>query len=514
MKSVTTNPEAGKAARWGSKHGLVAALATVVTATAFAAVATRSGGDPGAAASASAVRQVVIPAPATTPPPTEAPAPPPAPVTTATSAPTTTTAAPPATTAPTSAPAVAAQPAPPPVPLTLSEALHQALGASSGCLIVEDENHGTFTTLFERDAGSAFVPASSQKMLVASAALSRLGSDFRFETKVVASGPPQDGSLHDAWLVGGGDPFLATPDYAAYLASKPRTVSSPVTPLTALADELVAMGVRAIPGGLQTDESRYQPQRSVPSWKPSYVTEAEVGSLGALTVNEGLASWGPNQRVAGDPAVSAATALGRLLNDRGVSLPGPTAGGAAPAGAVVIATVRSAPLAEIVAAMLRASDNYVAEMLVKEIDRSFGGPGLTAGGTVRVVEENARLGVPVDGVRLADGSGLDVGNRATCRALLGALRLSRQPGFGVLDSGLAIAGHTGTLAKRYRGSPADTRLAAKTGWINGAMAMVGRIAGEPGRRFALVVNGQFGWPHAQALQDRVVNILTTDLLAR
>ncbi|MGH9012191.1 MAG: D-alanyl-D-alanine carboxypeptidase/D-alanyl-D-alanine-endopeptidase [Acidimicrobiia bacterium] len=487
----------------------MAALATVVAATAFAIVVTRSDGSE-KPANAAAVQQVVVPPPATTPPPTEAPAPPttlPAPVTTSPSTTATTAAAPPP--APPQ-PAVARQPAPPPLPLTLTAALQQAMTGVNGCLIVEDDD-GALKTLFDLNSGSAFVPASSQKVLVAAALLSRLGPNYRYETKVVAPRPVQDGALHDAWLVGGGDPYLATPDYAAYLTTKPRTVDTPITPLAALADELVNVGVRSIPAGLQTDESRYPPQRSVPTWKPSYVTEAEVGSLGALTVNEGLAGWGPNQKVAPDPALSTANALGRLLADRGVSLPGPTAGSSAPSDAVVIATVRSAPLGQIVAAMLRASDNYVAEMLVKELDRNFGGPGLTAGGTARVVEELARLGVPVEGTRLNDGSGLDVGNRATCRALLGALDLSRKPQFSVLDSGLAIAGATGTLAKRYKGSPAEIRLAAKTGWINGAAAMVGRIAGAPTRRFALVFNGQFGWSHAQAVQDRVVAALTSDL---
>jgi serine-type D-Ala-D-Ala carboxypeptidase/endopeptidase (penicillin-binding protein 4) len=174
--------------------------------------------------------------------------------------------------------------------------------------------------------------------------------------------------------------------------------------------------------------------------------------------------------------------------------------------------VRSAPLGQIVAGMLRASDNYVAEMLVKELDHHFAGPGLTAGGTARVVQELGRLGVPVEGVHLNDGSGLDTGNRATCRALLGALGLSRKPSFAILDSGLAIAGRTGTLAKRcYIGSPAEVRLAAKTGWINGCAAMVGRIAQDPTRRFALIFNGQFGWPHAKDVQDRVVTALTSNL---
>jgi D-alanyl-D-alanine carboxypeptidase/D-alanyl-D-alanine-endopeptidase (penicillin-binding protein 4) len=485
-------------------------MATVLIATALAVVVTRSDRT-GEATNAAAVQQVVVPTPDTTPPPTEAPAPSttvPAPTTTAPPSTATTAPTPPPATAP--EPAVATPPAPPPVALTLSVALQQAMAGVNGCLVVEDEDGG-LRTVFDFNSGAAFVPASSQKVLVAAALLSRLGPDYRYETKVVASRPVQDGTLHDAWLIGGGDPLLVTPDYAAYLGTKPRTADTPITPLAALADELVAQGVRSIPAGLFTDESRYAPQRSVPTWKPSYVTEAEVGSLGALTVNEGLAGWGPNEKVASDPAMSTAVALGRLLADRGVSLPGPTAGSKAPSDAVVIASVRSAPLGQTLAAMLRASDNYVAEMVVKELDRHFGGPGLTAGGTARVVEELGRLGVPVEGTHLNDGSGLDRGNRATCKALLGTLNLSRKARFSVLDSGLAIAGATGTLAKRYKGSPAEIRLAAKTGWINGVAAMVGRIAGAPTRRFALVFNGQFGWPHAQAVQDRVVAALTGNL---
>src|SRR5205085_6464982 len=148
--------------------------------------------------------------------------------------PTTATAAPRPAAAP---PRVAAAhpPALPPVPLTLTAALQQALGGVAGCLIVEDDG----ATIFDHDSGSAFVPASSQKLLVAAAALSRLGPDFRFETRVLAVRPPQDGSLDDAWLVGAGDPYLATPDYAAYLATRQRTVDLPLTPMAALADELV-----------------------------------------------------------------------------------------------------------------------------------------------------------------------------------------------------------------------------------------------------------------------------------
>ncbi|MGH8975633.1 MAG: D-alanyl-D-alanine carboxypeptidase, partial [Acidimicrobiia bacterium] len=174
-----------------------------------------------------------------------------------------------------------------------------------------------------------------------------------------------------------------------------------------------------------------------------------------------------------------------------------------------VASVRSAPLAEIVAAMVRTSDNYAAEMLLRELDRQTGGVGSTAGGAARVVAEMAGAGVDTEGVHLNDGSGLDLGNRSTCRALLGALTLTSRPELSAVAGGLAVAGRSGTLLKRFLGTAAEGRLAAKTGWLSGAAALVGRLDGAPVRRFALVVNGNFNWATASALQDRVVEVLAT-----
>jgi D-alanyl-D-alanine carboxypeptidase/D-alanyl-D-alanine-endopeptidase (penicillin-binding protein 4) len=176
---------------------------------------------------------------------------------------------------------------------------------------------------------------------------------------------------------------------------------------------------------------------------------------------------------------------------------------------VVVASVRSAPLGALVAATLRISDNYAAEMFLRELDRQTGGAGTTAGGAARVVDEMARAGVGTEGVHLNDGSGLDVGNRSTCRALLGALTLSSRPELSAVAEGLAVAGRSGTLLKRFLGTPVEGRLAAKTGWLSGAAALVGRIDGVPARRFALVVNGNFNWATARAIQDRVVTVLAT-----
>ncbi|HEY4409925.1 MAG TPA: D-alanyl-D-alanine carboxypeptidase [Acidimicrobiia bacterium] len=192
-------PPAPEGDRGRARAGLIAALVTVTAATGLAVVVTRTHGHGAGAETAAAVRPVLLTPPATAPPVTGPPAP--APETTSSSITPTTVAAPPPP-APARVAAAARPPAVPPVPRTLAEALGQTMAGLNGCLVVEDDG----VPIFDHDSGSTFIPASTQKMLVAAAALSRLGPDFRFETKVVAPRPPQDGSLDDAWLVGGGDP--------------------------------------------------------------------------------------------------------------------------------------------------------------------------------------------------------------------------------------------------------------------------------------------------------------------
>src|SRR5207237_1799744 len=90
-------------------------------------------------------------------------------------------------------------------------------GARS-CLAVYE---GTRPVLLRRP-DEALTPASTQKVLVATAALSVLGPDFRFETKVVAARRPRAGAVGTLWLVGSGDATLATPEYAQWLTARPR----------------------------------------------------------------------------------------------------------------------------------------------------------------------------------------------------------------------------------------------------------------------------------------------------
>ena len=357
-----------------------------------------------------------------------------------------------------------------------------------------------------RRTGVPLVPASTQKILVGAALLAELGADHRFETKVVSDGPPRDGAVGTLWLVGSGDPLLATPEYATWLADRPRYRQRQPTPLVALADGLRAAGVQAVTGSILGDDSRYDRIRIVESWKSSYVIDNEAGPLGALLVNSGFTAYEPPERRADDPAVHAAAELTRLAGPAGIGVAGPPGAGTPPEGATTLTTVRSAPLSEIVAAMLRESDNTAAELLVKELGVVKAKDGSTAAGTRAVADALAAAGLPIEGLRLGDGSGLDVGNRATCALLAAALR---RPGGGgpELSPLLAVAGESGTLSLRLAETPLAGKLRGKTGSLNGVTGLVGYVDGRRALSFALVANGAFSDSAGRLLQDRLVALL-------
>ena len=376
-------------------------------------------------------------------------------------------------------------------------------GARS-CLAVYE---GTRPVLLRRP-DEALTPASTQKVLVATAALSVLGPDFRFETKVVAESRPRDGAVGTLWLVGSGDPTLATPEYAQWLKDRPRYQLRQVTPLAALADGLAAAGVRTVAGGVVGDDSRYDRARTVPTWKPSYIAANEVGPLGALLVNDGFTVFDqPIAQRAADPAVHAAGELTRLAEATGISVAGPSASGIAPEKAVVLATVRSAPLSDIVAGMLRESDNTAAELLTRELGVVKAHDGSTAAGIRAVVAALAAAGLPTAGLRLGDGSGLEITNQITCSVLAGALRVPDRGGAPRLEPLLAVAGRSGTLAPRLVDTPLDGKLRAKTGSLDGVSGLAGFLDGRRELSFAFLANGNLSDAAGRLLQDRLVALL-------
>ena len=132
--------------------------------------------------------------------------------------------------------------------------------------------------------------------------------------------------------------------------------------------------------------------------------------------------------------------------------------------------------------MLHTSDNNTAEMMLKEIGYAATGQGTRQAGldTVRATLE--RWGVPLAGVDLRDGSGLDRANRATCEAL--AAVVDSTPVADELVDLLPVAGRDGTLEDQLLGTPAEGWMQAKTGTLTDVKALTGSqpASGRPAAR--------------------------------
>jgi len=300
------------------------------------------------------------------------------------------------------------------------------------------------------------IPASNQKLLVAAVALELLGGNYQYTTRI-AGAAPVDGVIEgDVYLIGGGDPLLTSSDYPIANDSQPAIN---VTTFDQLADAMVAAGVTRINGSVLGDGSRYDDEYSVDTWGEG-VAGVEAGPYDALMVNDSRALGRSGRQ--SDPNEAAARELVRLLDARGIDVSGGFGVGVADPAMADIASIQSATLDAVVAEMLTTSDNNTAELLLKELGFADSATGTRAAGLNAVDRTLRSWGVPMDGVRPLDGSGLSLENRVTCAAILAVLQ--RSVGTTLLP-GLPVAGRTGTLAGEFLGTSVEGRLAAKTGTL-------------------------------------------------
>lgn len=135
----------------------------------------------------------------------------------------------------------------------------------------------TGRTLYARDASRKFVPASNQKILVTSTALSMLGPDYRYDTSLWSNGAVKDGVLQgDLVLVGSGDPTLSRPFWPSGEAA-----------LAALADSLWATGIRHVAGALVVDATAWDSTTVGPTWEVEDLPYAYGSTGGVFAVDRG-----------------------------------------------------------------------------------------------------------------------------------------------------------------------------------------------------------------------------------
>jgi D-alanyl-D-alanine carboxypeptidase/D-alanyl-D-alanine-endopeptidase (penicillin-binding protein 4) len=331
---------------------------------------------------------------------------------------------------------------------------------------------GAFSGAFVRDLDTKRVlfaskpdvprpPASVEKLYTTSTTLLRFGPDASFETTVAGSGflDPDGVWRGNLYLRGGGDPTLGQTD------------------LQGLASQLSASGIIRVDGSVLGDESRFDALRG--SYDTGGAYDSDMGGvLSALAFNRGFAKDGK-------PAAQAARQLAKTLRATGIRVDGRSGIGITPASVNELASVDSPPIRDLIRLTNVPSDNYMAEMLVKDLGASFAESGTTATGVGVVREQLASFGLHP---AIVDGSGLSRADRTTPRQVVRLLAIMHdQEVAGAFEGSLAVAGRTGTIRRRMRGTAAQDRCQAKTGTLIGVSALAGVCQATGGHTIAFAM---------------------------
>jgi D-alanyl-D-alanine carboxypeptidase/D-alanyl-D-alanine-endopeptidase (penicillin-binding protein 4) len=369
--------------------------------------------------------------------------------------------------------------------------------------------------LFAHNAQAAFNPASNTKMLTTAAAISLLGSDWRYHTALYGPAPDASGVVHgDVALRGSGDPSLTNTDVAE------------------IARDLQRHGITRIEGDLYADP-RFHDAKGVVTPDPGvgegaiilnrntyavHVRPGEVGHSAVVWVepraevfgveNQATTVKGKRSRLRidsyrkddrlivtvrgriaesrgeyvdlrrlADGALLAGAVLRSALADFGVEMTGRVRSGGVVA-SNMLGEHQSAPLADVCKISNKPSNNFVAEAIYKTLGGElYGLPGTLAKGTKAVMEYLTAAGVKPGSYKIVNGSGLTHENRITASDLARLLRTIYYDPAVAPDflTSLAIAGIDGTIRNRFMGTEAVGLVRAKTGTLSGVSALSGYV---------------------------------------
>ena len=367
----------------------------------------------------------------------------------------------------------------------------QFRNANWGVLIV---NPRTGDTIYSKNAGKLFMPASNMKIITSAAALTLLGPDYTYKTTFLADGPVRDSLLDGNLLViGRGDPTIS---------DNMRGVATTI--MDALADSVRAHGIRQVTGSLARVGNAFPDSIHGYGWEWDDLGEYYAAGVDELIFNEGMAPTSlrpPPDTVrdslysgpAKDPGTGYLNAFNDALVRKHITVEAGVADSIMPTPLKMdtLFVFTSLPMRNIIPALMKPSQNQIAEILLKTIGLERGGMG-TADSARKIVGQQLLLwGVQPDGFAIRDGSGLSRHDLVSPETLVKVLdRIQQDTAFAVFYNAMPIAGVDGTLKDRMKGTPAEGNVHAKTGSIAESRALSGYVTSADGERliFSILSN--------------------------
>jgi len=359
-----------------------------------------------------------------------------------------------------------------------------------GILVV---NPATGDTLFSRNAGKLFMPASNEKIITGSVALTLLGPDYRYKTAFVTRGAVRDSALDgDLIVIGRGDPTV----------SNRAQQGNAMLWMARIGDSLSARGIKRVNGALVQGGNAFPDSIYGYGWEWDDLATESGAPVDELLYNEGMTKM-PARVNGRDTTVDIATrtpgrtyleALSLGLNARGITIAHGVTDSVAEINASGLDTlfvVSSPPLREILRYLEKPSQNQIAEILLHTIGLEKTGVGTADSGAAVVKRQLLSWGVEHDGFVVYDGSGLSRHDLVSPETIVRTLvTVQRDTAFQVFYDALPVAGIDGTLRTRMVGTPAAGNMHAKTGTLQFVRSLSGYVNDADGDRlvFSLLHN--------------------------
>lgn len=427
---------------------------------------------------------------------------------------------------------------------------------------------GQLKTVFGQNADKLYIPASLSKIATAGAVMSRLPPGFKFKTQLLHD--PSTAKLSAGvltgplYLKGGGDPSFVSENMWFLVNELTRAGITRIDGDVIVddsrfdhirfgddrQDERVDRAYDAPVGGMSMnwnsvnvyvragekagDPAKVFADVQSPFLKVVNNTKTAAAGRGktiaverksesgfdgdVIVVNGAIALDLPElviYKSISQPDKWAGYNLIEFLKQRGITVKGTVKTGETPARAIVLATSESRAIAASLADMLKWSNNFVAETLVKTLAAENGEkPATMAGGMALVQKYLESVGLKAGEYEFINAAGFTRKNKLSVTQLGRILEHIRGDftTFPEYSSGMPIAGVDGTLRSRMKGGSAERWVRAKTGLLNGVVGLAG-FAGRPNgslATFAFIYNGGGREDKARALFDRMAGLIVEE----
>ena len=368
-------------------------------------------------------------------------------------------------------------------PMKTCSVAKEASNPSLGTLQAVVLNADTGEVLYDRSANKPAPTASVMKTLTAAAALMTVGPNSRATTRVFSN--PEATNVIS--LVGGGDVTLSKTKVGS------QSVYRDAPKLSTLATQVRAWAERN--SVTQIDEIILDSTLfSGSDWESSWLRKdqkdgwiSEVSAL--ITDGDRLKPATFTSRKSGKPVLSAGEAFKKELGDiaiNAVLVESPT-----PEGFVEIASVKSQPMSRWITHILQTSENIESEMIGRLVSKDLGFDGSFATFDPAFKRALGTTKLDFTGLKVRDASGLSQLNMVSPKFMAELMRLVNDEfaDFGHIKRSLPVAGESGTLAGRFKGSIADAtgKISAKNGYIIGVHTLNGIIKAKDGTTLTFTI---------------------------